>query len=361
MSKRNIYSLCLILATAISLASCLKDDESTVSYYDDTAITVFSLAVVHSYITTTTSNGTTTTQRGTLSPLPTFVIDHKNLKIYNPVALPSNCDLKHVLATISAKNGGQVIIKSIVGDTLQYYSSSDSIDFSVPREIRAYAQDGSGYRAYTVTMNVETSSSSLTWTEVEAGTAGIPEALNNVIAIEKNESGFKLSKDNGMSWTEELLGDGEDMSLLPSTDIGWCSMKYTASPNTEYQLMAGLTDGNNEKCAVWRKIVEKADHSPQAKWVNIPWDNSEAYFLPNMGGVSIVRFADNIYAIGGNGKVYKTRDWGITWKSTNDITLPWLDEYNKTTNEYSLKAATDESGNLWIRNISDGRVWRGKK
>ena len=129
MNKRYIFSLCLMLVAAISMTSCLKDnDTSDVTYYDDTAITAFTLTTVNTYTTTTSSDGTTKTTKATLSTKPVFIIDQYNHKIYNPVGLPAECDLKHVIVNISTKNSGQVGIKSLTSDSLYVYSSTDSIE-----------------------------------------------------------------------------------------------------------------------------------------------------------------------------------------------------------------------------------------
>ena len=353
MNKRYIFSLCLMLFAAVCMTSCLKDDDSSsISYYDDTAITSFTLTTVNTYTTTTSSDGTTKTTKSTLSTKPVFVIDQYNYKIYNPVALPSNCDLQHVLATITAKNSGTVVLKSLTSDSLYVYSSTDSVDFSKPREIRVYANDGSGYRTYDVTFNVEKpSSESITWTAMEAGTAEAPEALYREVAVEKGENGFQLSLDNGATWSSELLGDGEDASFLPKEQIGYVKMLYTASVNAEYELMAGLVSADDAYCTVWRKIVENGASAPVAKWVYIP-DTDNKSLLPNLGGVSLVRFNNQTYAIGAGGTIYKTRDWGLTWKESDDISLP-------VSGSITIKAATDAFGNLWIRNTGDGSIWKG--
>ena len=354
MNKRYIFSLCLMLVAAISMTSCLKDnDTSDVTYYDDTAITAFTLTTVNTYTTTTSSDGTTKTTKATLSTKPVFIIDQYNHKIYNPVGLPAECDLKHVIVAISSKNSGQVGIKSLTSDSLYVYSSTDSIDFSQSRELRVFSQSGASNRAYTVTFNVKQSTSqSITWTSVEAGSAGIPEELYHEVAIEKTDNGFMLSTDNLKTWSSELLGDGENASLLPTKELGYVSMPYSASINTDYELIAGVISENDVFCSVWRKIAEYGDNAPVCKWVNIKQDRA-AYSLPNMGGVSLVRFNNQTYAIGFDGRVYITRDWGLTWKEADsDLALP-------TTGSLNIKAATDKFGNLWVINLSDEKIWKG--
>ena len=354
MNKRYIFSLCLMLIAATSMTSCLKDnDSSDVTYYDDAAITAFTLTTVNTYTTTTSSDGTTKTTKSTLSSKPVFVIDQKNYKIYNPVALPETCDLKHVLVTISTKNSGQVGIKSLKSDSLYVYSSTDSIDFSQPREVRVFSQSGTFNRAYTVTFNIkQTASASVTWTSVDAGSSEIPEDLYHDVAIEKTDNGFMLSTDNLKTWSSELLGDGEDASFLPTKQLGYITMPYTASINTDYELIAGVVSENDAFCSVWRKVSDYNDNAPVAKWVYTPVTDNKS-LLPNMGGVSLVRFNGQTYAFGTDGRIYKTRDWGLTWKAADDdFDLP-------ITGSLNIKAATDKYGNLWIINLSDEKIWKG--
>ena len=65
--------------------------------------------------------------------------------------------MAHTLCEIESKNSGIVILvhKDIEGkDSLVYFNSSDSIDFTEPREFRVYSLDGAAYRSYKVSVNV---------------------------------------------------------------------------------------------------------------------------------------------------------------------------------------------------------------
>ena len=158
MNKRYIYTLCLMLSIVLSLTSCLKgdDEEIDISEYDDMAITSFTLTSVNKYTTTTASDGTKTVSKITLSSgLPVFNIDQYKHQIFNNVPLAAECDLKHVLVTVVSKRNGQVGIKSLTSDSVFTHVYTDSIDFSQSREFRVYALNGSGFRAYQVTINKE--------------------------------------------------------------------------------------------------------------------------------------------------------------------------------------------------------------
>lgn len=354
--KRYIYTLCVMLSIALCLTSCLKDDDTQMTYSDDMVISTFSLSAVNRYITKKTSAGKdTTTQAKITSGLPVFTIDQYKHRIYNTKPLPSGCDLGHVLATITGK--GTILLKSMVSDSLFYYNSTDSIDFSQPRDICVYALDGSGYRTYQVTVNKEEAGDEdVQWSEYAAGSPEIPATLYQTIALQKGEGNtFQLSKDGGNTWTDEQLGDDEDPSLLPESNIAWVSFPYAANENTDYEIMAGSLSSDLIACTVWRKIVEKDACAEPARWVNIPTDDSMQYYLPKMSLLSLIWFDNGLYAIGNTGNVFKSRDGGITWKESDDISLP--DDLESD----NVKAVTGQDGSLWLMDTDSGRVWRGEK
>jgi hypothetical protein len=345
------------MATAWGFTSCLGDNDDDVTLYDDMAITNFALTVVNQLVTVQSSTGVDSTYKKSItSGLPVFNIDHYKQQIFNTTPLPAKCDLEHILASVVSKNNGVVTIKSLTSDSLFYYSSTDSIDFSKPRIFRVYATDNSGYRDYTVTVNMSGGdvSEEVNWEEFPSGHEAIPAALYHQIQVAAGESGkFNLSKDSGNTWTEELIGEGEDSSLLPTSNIAWVTFPFKRNPNTDYEMMVGALDGLDNYFTFWRKIVEKDDQAPVAKWANMPIETERLYQLPKMDCLNLIWFNDNLYAIGNDGKIYKSRDQGITWRTTTDFALP------KDLESYNVKVITDADGNLWILNSDSGRVWRG--
>ena len=345
-----------MLSIALCLTSCLKDDDTQVTYSDDMVISTFSLSVVNRHITKKTSAGKdTTTLIKVTSGLPVFTIDQYKHQIYNTQPLPSGCDLEHVLATITGK--GSILLKSMVSDSLSFYSSTDSIDFSQPREICVYALDGSGYCTYQVTVNKEEAEDEvIQWNEFAAGSPEIPATFYQTITLQKGEGNiFLLSKDGGSIWTDEQLGDDEDPSLLPEDGVAWVSFPYAANEDTDYEIMVGSLNSDNTACTVWRKIVEKGKGAAPARWVNIPTADSKEYYLPKMSPISLIWFDNGLYAIGNDGNVFKSRDGGITWKVSDDISLP--DDLKSN----NVKAVTGQDGSLWLMDTDSGRVWRGEK
>ena len=127
-----------LMASALLFASCLgSDNNEEYDFYDDAAISSFSLGTMSKTVFTLDSKGEDSMYveeyKGSEYK---FSIDHVNGKIYNLDSLPYRTDVKKVIANITSKNSGVITIKNIANDSLRFYSSSDSIDFSEPRIMR---------------------------------------------------------------------------------------------------------------------------------------------------------------------------------------------------------------------------------
>ena len=155
--KRIIRPFVLLLSALFLTVSCMSDDDdfADITFYSDTAITSFSLGTLNRTMWTKSSTGEDSSYVAELQGSNyKFYIDQINRKIYNPDSLPKGTDAAHVICSVTSKNSGTIVIKNVDSDTLNYYDSEDSIDFTQPREFRVYALDGSAYRAYTVSVNV---------------------------------------------------------------------------------------------------------------------------------------------------------------------------------------------------------------
>lgn len=153
---RKILCLCVALSTVFVFGSCLgSDDDNDVEYADDAALQSFTLgSSINRYYYVRSSSGSVDSLVSTTFSGATyaFSIDHQRGLVYNTDSLPYGTDLKHVLCTATAYNSGVVTIKNVDSDTLRYVTSTDSIDFSVPRELQVYSQSRSAMRRYTVTL-----------------------------------------------------------------------------------------------------------------------------------------------------------------------------------------------------------------
>lgn len=361
-----------MLACVMMFTSCLKDkDTDTSDYYNDTAIATFKLATVNRYVHTTTSAGKDSVYKKTLSDPVVFTIDQTQRKIYNTDSLPSDVDLQHVLATMTSKNSGTIVL-NYGNDSLIIYSSTDSINFEKLQDLRVYAQDGSGYRSYELSINVhKAQTGKMIWEQKSAAdlpTADAKKAMWEQIAATAGMKQFvgygttegyalanngllMVSRDNGNTWTADELD--EDATWLPNNNIAFVSWPFAANDSTDYQLMVGTNDNNGTGCVVWRKVAEYSMHSLPSKWVLIPTTDHGKYYLPKMENLNLVRFNGAVLAIGNSKTIYVSRDQGITWKTSTKYTLP---DALGTTN---VSATTDENGYLWLVGNDTGEVWRG--
>lgn len=374
--KRYISALCVLLSGMLLYTSCLKSDNDSydVTVYDDMAITGFSLSTVNRYIHTTSKSGSDSIYKKTLTStsLPTFTIDQTLNKIYNTDSLPKDCDLKHVLATISSSTySGDIVLKTIVGDTLYTYSSSDSIDFTQSREIRVYNNSLQKYRSYEVAINqhkVETNK--ILWEQMstqdypadettgkwekivaDAGLGTfIGTGTKEAYAFNADRTKIMVSKDEGVTWVPDSI-DGGGL-LLPTGNIAFVSYPFASNDDTDYQLLVGNFSEGETYCSVWRKVAEYAAGSQPCKWVNIPVEGYNPYALPASSDYCLVYFHGQVLAISPSDIRY-CLDGGITWRTSDKFALP------ADTNFSDVEATTDAEGALWLRDNDTNTVWRG--
>ena len=367
--NKHISALFAMMMGALLMTSCLNSDDSgTTTYYNDTAIKEFSLSTVNRYVHTISKSGKDSVYKKTLSDPVDFYIDHYNRKIYNADSLYADCDLSHVLASISALKSGVVTIKSLISDTLFTYTSTDSIDFSQPREIRVYAQDGSTYRSYQVIVNKhQVATNKLLWEQMPAGSYPVDEkkARWEQIVAEKglarfigagtkeayayNQEGrLVVTKDEGETWAADSLDDS--VSLLPKESVAFVSYPFSINDETDYQILAGVSQEGDISCNVWRKVAEYAEGSKPAKWAYIPYEVYNRYNLPATNNLSLIWYNGRVLAISSSW-IRSSRDNGITWKEDEGLQLP-------SDNLTGVEACKDDAGAIWIRDYS-GSVWRG--
>lgn len=341
----------------MGLSSCLNDSDSSEStVYQETAITDFSISAINRYIHTTSASGEDSVYKAKLSTTNfPFSIDQYQRKIYNADSLPSDCDLKHVLVNITTSTySGTVIIKDLDSDTLQYYSSTDSIDFSQPREIRVYNSSLETYRAYKVQLNINTDASEyFHWDPMPKDSPDMPANIDRTVSITTgNDGAFQLSLDGGATWSNEQLGEDEDPAYLPSAAASYLSFVPKGYIGTRYHLLVGRMEPADFMCTVMRRI--EADNS--GKWVcllNLPITDSYPGYLPVSDHISLVCHNGAVLAVLDNGDIYESRDYGLSWQKKEEYNMP------DGAGTAHLRAANDEAGYVWLKNIETGEVWRG--
>ncbi len=224
MDKRNLF-ITLILATLTMLTSCLSDDNQEVVYYDDAAITSFSIGTLtRTVYSKTTAGKDTVIESSSDYSAYAFTIDHDNGYIYNLDSLPTNVHIDKCLPTVYAKNSGYVYVKNIDNDSLKAVAA-DSVDFTVPRVLRCYANDGSWYRDYTVEVRVHKEAQDSLYWQAKATQEAFKglEGLRGIAFRDKliaygmadgKGKAFVTSANDGNTWTELPLKTEGELSMV---------------------------------------------------------------------------------------------------------------------------------------------------
>ena len=218
--SNKIGRACLLLMAALLFVSCLDDDYTDdITLYDDNAITQFNLTTAKLTVHTTTSGGEDSTyviHTETVADYP-FYIDQLKGEIFNVDSLPKGIDATKMLCSISTKNNAMVFLENYSRDSLRSLTSTDSVDFSVPRYLRVYASNGLSYREYKVTVNVHTQEpGQFRWTQM-AGFAPLA-SMGRVRLVVLGDSLALFGQEGGHTVAYKTA-DGENWKPTP-TQLG---------------------------------------------------------------------------------------------------------------------------------------------
>ena len=292
--RRNRISFYILLSFVLVFTSCLKDDDTTTVYPSDAAITSFVLGSLKQYVTTKAKNGSDSTYTKTLTGSKyKFYIDQVNRTIYNPDSLPYGTDVKRVLCTITAKNSGTIAIKKVTSDTLLYYNSNDSIDFSTPRTLKVFSLDGTNIVDYTVNVNVRKEiPDTFIWNNVSSqpfvAEAAAMKALscgNQMFVMVSNGTSSTLygtDETNGVEWTP--MGWNINMPIPAN------AYENIVSKNNTLYLYCGNT------------ILKSTDGNY--------WEKTANAYLSRL----VAAYGNYIYALDLQGKLVASADEGATWQ-----------------------------------------------
>lgn len=173
--KRNIFSIVLLLASAVLCTSCLNSDNEYV-YDDDAAITAFTLGNINQTFSCKTKDGLRDSSyvKSVDFSSVKMTIDHLGGRIFNADSLPLGCDITKVLAIASTRNSGMVGIKNVDSDTTRVFNSTDSIDYTKERELIVYSNSTRSSHRYKVTLNVhKEDGDKFVWTKLSNNTAEV--------------------------------------------------------------------------------------------------------------------------------------------------------------------------------------------
>lgn len=285
---KKLLALVLMATAVLSFSSCLNSDEDEITYYDDTAVTAFSLSTIYRYVHTTSSTGADSTYKVTQSTTAyPFYIDQVNRTIYNPDSLPVGTDASRVLCSISTKNSGTAVLclrNHAGGDSLVYYRSTDSIDFSSPVRLRVYNTTGTAYRDYTITVNVhQQDGNAFSWS---AATVDALDGMGGRSLVAVDQTMYLMGQQGGSTAVYRLDGGTWQNT---GTTLDAAAWQNAAALNGK---LYALSNGN---------VVSSADG---AQWETM----TQAGNIKKIVGAS----ARKLYALTGDGLAWSA-DGGRSW------------------------------------------------
>ncbi len=331
MRKILLSVLCVPFFAA--LVSCLGDADYT--YYDDAAITSFTLGTLNRYITATTASGEDSIYKRTLDCSDyLFNIDHYNGLIWNKDSLPLDIDASKVICTILARNSGTIVLKSLTSDSLFYYSASDSLDFTSPREFFVYGTSGLTYRQYTISVNVhEEVGDTCIWTLKTTGNSAFA-ALRQMKGVSDGESIFLFGSDGARTALyTTALSDG----------VLWREVETT--PTLDADAAKSITMKGNTFFIYSDGCVLRSDDA-------LSWDSVATIALRQLVGASTA----NLYALSADGALLRSGDDGETWsveELDDDSALLPTEDISFTCRALETNADTDKLVIIGNRSATD--------
>ena len=369
--KRKFFAFIALITATLSLSSCLSSDETTVEYTHDTAITAFSLGSLDRYTKTKAGKDTLLKANVTGSDYK-FYIDQAQRLIYNVDSLPCGVRDTAILATISSKNSSPILLMDInkPDSVAAYYSSSDSINFSMSRFIRVYSSDYSAYAEYKVTVNVHKELPyEFKWHELAQNNSQLA-AFSDLKAVACGDYIYVFGKTaEGTKVLNSAINDGGAWSSI-TMNVGLSSGAYQSAVALDGKLYisdAGKVYASAD-AETWTEVSENADIKQligaSSKYLyaytaagisvskdkGVSWEqeklDTDADYLPtqnismNAAGVLSAKNVENVMLMG-------TRD-----KALNDtVATTWL-----RTVDYDVNAEAGQWNYLEIENNKSGKM-----
>lgn len=226
--KSKTINIAVLLAALFSLVSCLDTNDGDYVYTDDSAVTAFSVTSAKKAVHVKASNGTDSVYYATATLTAyKFVIDQQRCVIYNPDSLPYGVDPTKLLVSANSVNSGSLVLKSMTSDSLSYFSTTDSLDFSKPRELQVYSLSGAAVRKYEVRVNVhQEPADKFNWTKLPN-----PTAFTSANGVKS----FVVTTASGATRRFLLASDGTTTTVYRADgDNAWTA----ATPNFNHTLAA---------------------------------------------------------------------------------------------------------------------------
>ena len=285
----------ILAGVMVTITSCLSSDETEITLYNDAVITNFYIttAKVEKHTTSSLGEDSVYTETNTNVANITFQIDHYEGRIYNLDSLPYGTNAQKLLCSYSTKNNGVVAIKTLESEENEnewvYLSTTDSIDFSVERQVKVYAyNDTELTRQYTIEVRVKQ-------------TPEVPMVWQNV---------GKLADFETMQ-NARLLAYGDNVVLLASD--GTSTTIYRNNGSTFEKMF------DNEPANLYANAVTYVDAMAVFNGTSIKYMQGDFEIKEERtpdDGISQLLAMDrsHIYAINDNGKIVMSSDYGEHWQ-----------------------------------------------
>lgn len=298
--KSKTINIAVLLAALFSLVSCLDTNDGDYVYTDDSAVTAFSVTSAKKAVHVKASNGADSvyTTSVKLSAYK-FVIDQQRCVIYNPDSLPYGVDPTKLLVSANSLNSGSLVLKSMTSDSLSYLSTTDSLDFSKPRELQVYSLSGAAVRKYEVRVNVhQEPADKFNWTKLPN-----PTAFTSANGVKS----FVVTTASGATRRFLLASDGTTTTVYRADgDNAWTA----ATPNFNHTLAAETY----RSAAVKHDTLFVCDNG-----VVMATTDGETWTQQATVEASVARIiAANpirLYAYNNEGVMVSSDDSGKTWKA----------------------------------------------
>lgn len=336
--NRRFLPLLMLCSVVLLFASCLRDNDDEQMSYDDAAIIGFSVKNVKRLVHTKSSKGTDSTYTTTFAASEyRFYIDQINRVIYNPDSLPVGVDASKVVATISTKNAGTIGIQIANSDSIKYFNSADSLDFTKPRQVVVYNNSGTGMNTYTIHVNVhQQDGDTFNWNNQTKNEPKLGELTTmRLLANGENLYVFGNKGSEVKIYTAARKAADRWQEITPNIQLAsdFCR-QVVLQGNTFY----GYHDG---------QVVKSADAKN--------WSVVSAIALKQLVGASDAK----LYALTENHEILVSADRGATWTaetlSPSNALLPEADlnfvaqpsKTNAGANQLFMAGTTDKRVSMW--------------
>ena len=298
--KSKTINIAVLLAALFSLVSCLDTNDGDYVYTDDSAVTAFSVTSAKKAVHVKASNGADSVYYTTATLTAyKFVIDQQRCVIYNPDSLPYGVDPTKLLVSANSLNSGSLVLKSMTSDSLSYFSTTDSLDFSKPRELQVYSLSGAAVRKYEVRVNVhQEPANKFNWTKLPN-----PTAFTNATGVKS----FVVTTASGTTRRFLLASDGTTTTVYRADgDDAWTA----TTPNFNHTLAAETY----RSAAVKHDTLFVCDNGVVMATTD---GDTWAQQTTAEAGVARIIAANPIrlYAYNNEGAMVSSDDSGKTWKA----------------------------------------------